>query len=84
VLDEVRNVTRIPFVNAVLGGWNVGLEKTIALSTRVRFDVRAEAYNLLNRRNFNLPGSTLGAADFGSISSARAARTVQPGARLQF
>jgi hypothetical protein len=165
VLYEVRNVTRIPFVNAVLGGWNVGLletlqsgapftvvttanttnafpagplrpdlagdpslpadertlshwfntaafanpaaftfgnsprsvlrgpgfattdltlEKTIAFGTRVRFDVRVEAYNLLNRTNFNLPGYTLGAADFGSISSARAARTMQLGARLQF
>ena len=165
VLYEVRHVTRIPFVNAVLGGWNVGLletlqsgapftvvttanttnafpagplrpdlagdpslpaaertlsrwfntaafanpaaftfgnsprsvlrgpsfattdltlEKTLALSTRVRFDVRVEAYNVLNHTNFNLPGYTLGAADFGSISSARAARTMQLGARLQF
>ncbi len=165
VLYEVRNVTRIPLVNAVLGGWNIGLletlqsgapftvvttanttnafpagplrpdlagdpslpadertlshwfntsafvnpaaftfgnsprsvlrgpgfattdltlEKTIPLSERVRFDLRVEAYNLFNRTNFNIPGYTLGAADFGAISSARAARTVQVGARLQF
>lgn len=60
------------------------LEKSIPLSARVKVDVRAEAYNLLNRANFNLPGFTLGAADFGVISSARPARTVQLGARLSF
>jgi len=37
-------------------------------------DLRAEAYNLLNRANYNIPGFTLGAADVGVISSARPAR----------
>jgi Carboxypeptidase regulatory-like domain len=60
------------------------VEKTIALGARMKFDVRAEAYNLLNRANFNIPGFTLGAADFGVISSARPARTIQLGARLSF
>jgi hypothetical protein len=60
------------------------VEKTIRLSDGVRLDVRAEAYNLLNRTNFNVPGSTLGAADFGVISSARPARTIQLGARVSF
>jgi hypothetical protein len=60
------------------------VEKTIALGAGMKFDVRAEAYNVLNRANFNVPGSTLGAADFGVISSARPARTIQLGARLSF
>lgn len=60
------------------------LEKNIALVGSVRFDLRCEAYNLLNRTNFNIPGSTLGALDFGVISSARPARTIQLGARLSF
>jgi hypothetical protein len=46
--------------------------------------LRVEAYNVLNRANFNIPGFTLGAADFGVISSARPARTMQLGARLSF
>ena len=54
------------------------------LSARVRLDVRAEAYNLLNRVNLNVPGSALGAPDFGVISSARPARTIQLGTRLNF
>jgi hypothetical protein len=60
------------------------IEKTIALTDRVKFDVRAEVYNLLNRTNFNIPGFTLGSADFGVISSARSPRTMQLGARLSF
>ncbi|HEU5258660.1 MAG TPA: carboxypeptidase regulatory-like domain-containing protein [Vicinamibacterales bacterium] len=60
------------------------VEKTIALGGGMKFDVRAEAYNVLNRANFNIPGFTLGAADFGVISSARPARTIQLGARLSF
>jgi len=60
------------------------LEKAIALTSRFNVDVRVEAYNLLNRVNFNPPGSVLGSADFGVISSARSARTVQLGARVSF
>ena len=60
------------------------IEKSIPLGETVKVDLRAEAYNLLNRANFDIPGYTLGAADFGVISSARPARTVELGARLSF
>jgi hypothetical protein len=60
------------------------IEKNIPLRGNVKFDMRVSAYNVLNRANFNLPGLTLGAADFGVISSARPARTVELGARLSF
>ena len=46
--------------------------------------IGVEAYNLLNRTNLNLPGFTLGAADFGAISSARPPRTMQLSARFSF
>ncbi len=60
------------------------VEKTIGLHKGFRLDVRAEAYNLLNRVNFNVPGAILGAADFGVMSSARPARTIQLGAPPEF
>jgi hypothetical protein len=60
------------------------LEKAVGIVGHVKVDLRAEAYNLLNRTNLNIPGSTLGAADFGVITSARPARTMQLGARLSF
>lgn len=60
------------------------LEKNIRLTQRVRFDVRAEAFNLFNRANFNLPGSVYGSPEFGVVSSARPGRTMQIGVRLGF
>jgi outer membrane receptor protein involved in Fe transport len=78
--DAPRSVLRGP--NLVTT--DLTLEKTIGLVGRTRLDVRVEAYNLLNRTNFHIPGFTLGAPDFGVISSARPARTIQIGARLQF
>jgi hypothetical protein len=60
------------------------LEKNVPFGDRFRLDLRIEAYNLLNRTNFNMPGATLGAPDFGAISSARPARTLQLGTRLNF
>jgi len=60
------------------------VEKSIGLPAGKTFDVRVEVYNLLNHTNFNLPGATLGAADFGVISGARPARTIQLGARFGF
>ena len=60
------------------------VEKSVAIGGERKMDFRVETYNLLNRANFNLPGFTLGAADFGVISSARSARTVQLAARFSF
>jgi hypothetical protein len=76
--NSPRSVLRGPGILTT----DLTLEKSIPLQGHTRLDVRVEAYNLLNRANFNIPGFTLGAADFGVITSARPARTVQLGARL--
>jgi hypothetical protein len=60
------------------------LEKSFAITERWKFDLRGEFYNLFNHAIFNVPGSTLGNADFGVVSSARAGRTVQLAGRLSF
>jgi hypothetical protein len=60
------------------------LEKSFAFTERIRFDLRGEFYNLLNHAIFNVPGFTLGAGDFGVVSSARAPRMGQLAARLSF
>jgi len=46
--------------------------------------VRGEFYNLFNHAIFNVPGFTVGAADFGVVSSARSPRTAELAARLSF
>src|SRR5436309_1268232 len=53
------------------------LEKGFSIAERWKFEIRGELYNLLNHANFNVPGFTKGAADFGVVSSARAGRTAQ-------
>src|SRR5437773_2426164 len=63
---------------------DLSVEQSVALTSTAKLDVRSEAYNLLNRTNLNLPGFTLGAADFGAISSARPPRTMQLSARFSF
>jgi hypothetical protein len=78
--NSPRSVLRGP----ALVTTDLTVEKTIPLPGDRKFDVRVETYNLLNRTNFNLPGFTLGAPDFGVISSARPARTIQLGARFAF
>ncbi len=64
------------------------VDLTVARNFKVRerlhTEVRGEFFNVINRANFDLPGHTLGNADFGVISSAEAARTVQLGLRLLF
>jgi hypothetical protein len=78
--DSPRSVLRGPGVMTT----DLTLEKSIPAGGGTRFDLRVEAYNLFNRVNFNIPGHTLGSADFGAISSARAARTLQVGTRFSF
>jgi hypothetical protein len=78
--NSPRSVLRGPG----LATTDLTIEKTVPISGGVRADLRVEAFNLFNHANFNPPGSTLGAADFGAISSARAPRVIQLGARLRF
>jgi hypothetical protein len=77
--NSPRSVLRGPG----LASMDVNMEKRAGLPGGRSLEFRVEAYNLLNRTNFNIPGFTLGAPDFGVISSARAARTVQLGIRLR-
>jgi hypothetical protein len=78
------NAPRSVLRGAPLMATDATIEKTVAVTERVHFEIRGEFYNLLNRAMFNVPGFTFGAADFGVVSSARAPRTSQIAARLRF
>jgi hypothetical protein len=60
------------------------LEKSFHIKEDLKLDVRGEFYNLLNHAIFNVPGFTLGAGDFGVVSSAHPPRTAQLAVRLAF
>jgi hypothetical protein len=86
------NPAALTFGNSPRGGLrgapvittDITVEKGFAITERTRLEVRAEFYNLLNHAIFNIPGFTLGAADFGVVSSARSPRNAQLAARISF
>ena len=63
---------------------NLSLMKNTSLSERVNLQFRAEAFNLFNHPNFNLPDNFLGSPTFGHITSARDLRHIQFGLKLLF
>ncbi|HEX9458168.1 MAG TPA: hypothetical protein VGA84_03435, partial [Thermoanaerobaculia bacterium] len=75
-----RNVLRSPkFVST-----DASLMKNVPLRGTMRFQIRAEIYNLFNNVNYGNPGSTFGASSFGRITSAGTMRQVQLGGKLLF
>ena len=54
------------------------------MGERLRLDLRAEAFNLTNHSNFDLPRRFADQPTFGRILSARAARQMQFGIRLTY
>ncbi len=63
---------------------NLALLKRVRLGGRTSLQLRAEAFNLLNRTNFDLPDNFYGSPTFGQVLSAGAPRHIQFGARLMF
>ncbi len=58
--------------------------KSFALGAGTRLQVRAEAFNVLNWKNYNNPQTNMNNADFGRITGAGRARVFQFGARFTF
>ena len=78
--DAGRNILEGPGFQSV----NASLVKNTRFSERVNLQFRAEAFNLFNHPNFNLPDNFLGSPTFGRITSARDPRHVQFGLKLLF
>jgi hypothetical protein len=74
--------------NAVIGPslreFDFSLQKEIAVVEPARLQFRAEAYNLTNAANFNIPNRTAFTANFGRISSAQDSRQLQFALKLVF
>jgi hypothetical protein len=63
---------------------DLSLLKRFRLGEAQAVEFRADFFNLSNTPQFNTPGRTVEAADFGRISSVRAAREIQFGLRLVY
>src|SRR5258706_10825117 len=65
--------------------WSPSVTKRIVIGERVTFQLRCEAYNVLNHPTFAAPNTTATNAAFGTITAqANRTRTLQLGARLYF
>ena len=58
--------------------------KQFRAGAKMRFDVFLEAYNLLNAVNFENPSGVITSGSFATYTTARDARQIQWGARIQF
>ena len=63
---------------------NASLVKNTRLTESFNLQLRAEAFNLFNRPNFDLPDNFLGSPTFGQIRSAQSPRHLQFGVKLLF
>lgn len=63
---------------------NLGLLKHITLKGETRLQLRAEAFNLFNHANYNLPDGFLGSPTFGRVTSADSPRRCQFGVKILF
>jgi hypothetical protein len=78
--NSPRSVLRGPGSDNV----DFSVAKTFPVTERFKTELRGEFFNVLNMANFDIPGHTLGNSDFGIISSARPARTVEMVLRIIF
>ena len=72
--------------NSVRAPWfwqlDASLTKQLALGSRAKLEVRLEAFNVLNRTNFQAPNGNRSSGAFGTIISTYDARQLQLGAKL--
>jgi len=64
--------------------FNVSVMKTTKLREGLDLQFRAEAFNLFNHPNFDLPDNFVGSPTFGQILSAQSPRHIQFGLKLLF
>jgi hypothetical protein len=63
---------------------NLSLQRDFRFSENIRFQFRAESYNIFNRANFTAPTAIFGANNFGRVINTEAPRQFQFGAKLYF
>jgi hypothetical protein len=78
------NAPRNSVIGPSLEEFDFSLQKDIVLKEPVRLQFRAEAYNLLNHPNFNIPNRIAFTPNFGSISSAQDSRQLQFALKVLF
>lgn len=83
-LGQFGNAGRSTIPGPGINNWDVSFSKRTDLWENVNLQFRAEFFNLFNHAQWSGVGTTVGAATFGQVTSARDPRIGQLGLRLLF
>jgi hypothetical protein len=75
-----RDLVRGPGINK----WDFSMFKNFRITEAANVQFRWETFNLFNNANFDGVSLSLGAANFGQVTSARDPRTMQFGLKVEF
>ncbi|MBI3471872.1 MAG: TonB-dependent receptor [Candidatus Solibacter usitatus] len=75
-----RNLVRGPGIHK----WDIGVLKNFVLRENAQIQFRWEMFNTFNHTNFEGVSASLGAGNFGQVTSARDPRTMQFGLKFEF
>ncbi|MGH9664965.1 MAG: TonB-dependent receptor, partial [Bryobacteraceae bacterium] len=78
------NAPRFPLHGPGINNTDFALMRDFKVQERFVLQFRGEFYNALNHPNFGAPGNTIGAANFGVITSAQAGRITELALRIFF
>jgi hypothetical protein len=67
-----------------LNNWDLGCGKSFSITERVHLQVRGEFFNAWNHAQYYGPDDQMTDANYGKVSSARAARIIQLGLKVLF
>jgi hypothetical protein len=83
-LGSFGNLGRNALDGPGTNNWDVSVQKQFSIRERVKLDFRAEMYNAPHHFSYFGVATTLGAANFGQVTSANDPRTLQFGLKLAF
>jgi len=81
---QFGNVGRNTMVGPAFQQWDFSAIKTIPVRESMRFEFRAEIFNIFNNVNFLLPNNDINSPGFGQIEAAQPGRIVQLALKFAF
>jgi hypothetical protein len=83
---QTGNMARNAWHGPIYFNWDASIIKNIRISENVRFQIRGEAFNVLNRANFVIPGqfANVASTTFGRMTGTFTPRIVQFVGRIEF
>lgn len=82
--DTLGNAARASLFGPGQNVWNLSLMRDIPIREKLTFTFRGDAYNVFNHPQFNGLGTSITSGNYGQLTSAQDARTLQVSGRIRF